>query len=657
MLSLVVALLVGQSAVAAPAPAPPPAPDSEEIDRRKQTVVTGSRSERKLEDAVVATEVITRKQIESLGVRDLGQLLQQQPGVELVYTFRGVALRLQGLDPEYVLILVDGERVSGRLGTTLDLARFSLDDVERVEIVKGPAAALYGADAIGGVVNLITRRVQRPLELDARALLGTLLEGDVRGNAGMKRGPFEVRVGGGYRTRQPYDWEPQDAATSGAGFQRYDANADLEYAPEDGSRTWLRSQYNRRDEAAVDLNPSGAILDRHERQEQFDLSLGHQRQLGERTSLLVRGHFGLFREQLLQDQRGSRALDDYSQSITRLSEGVVQAEHRLGDQVFTGGLEVQDDRIDSTRLDQNPANRIRGGVFLQDEWEVRLSSEAGGPRLKVAPGLRFDLDSQFGGAPSPRLALKLDPTPALTLRASAGLGFRPPSFDELYLRFSNPGVGYIVEGNPALTAEHSTSVNVGVDWRPPPLSGWVLSASAFHNQLRNLINVTASGVPNPDDPVTFNYENVAQAYTQGIELDARVRLPVPATWLDLGYTLLNAQDVTRARPLEGRSRHTVNAQLTTRVRPLHLDVVVRGTWASARVYFLSAAGDQANVLGFGDEAEVHTPATFDLEAQVNYQLGWGFGLFVNGYNLLNSGDQQFNPRPPRGVLGGVRWEY
>ncbi|HEX8539303.1 MAG TPA: TonB-dependent receptor plug domain-containing protein, partial [Cystobacter sp.] len=248
--SLVAAVLTSQS------PLPPPeASGPEEPDRSQQTVVTASRTERKLEDAVVATEVITRQQMEATGARDLGQLLQQHPGVELVYTFRGVGLRLQGLDPEYVLVLVDGERVSGRVGTTLDLGRFSLRELERVEIVKGPAAALYGADAMGGVVNLITRRVQRPLEASARGLFGTLLEGDVRAHAGTKQGPLEVRVGGGYRTRDPYDWEPQDAATSGAGLKRFDGDVALGYAPDEQSRVWLRSGYNRRDEKAVDLNP------------------------------------------------------------------------------------------------------------------------------------------------------------------------------------------------------------------------------------------------------------------------------------------------------------------------------------------------------------------------------------------------------------------
>ncbi len=649
-------VVVGESTPAPAETVPAPPPEPEETDRRKQTVITASRTERKLEDAVVATELITRKQIQAIGARDLGQLLQQHPGVELVHTFRGTGLRLQGLDPEYVLVLVDGERVSGRVGTTLDLGRFSLRDVERVEIVKGPAAALYGADAIGGVVNLITRRVQRPLEASARGTFGMLLEGDVRAHAGTKQGPFEVRVGGGYRTRNPYDWEPTDAATSGAGLRRLDGDVALSYSPDERSRLWLRSQYNRRDEDAVDLNPSGAVLDRRQRQEQFDVSLGGRKVLPSDTSLLVRGHFGLFRDQLLQDQRGSRSLDDYSQNITRLYEGVFQADHRLGQHALTGGIEVLGERLGSMRLEESPVGRIRGGVFVQDEWDVALSSEESGAKLKVAPGFRFDLDSQFGGAPSPRLALKLDPSPALTVRTSVGLGFRPPSFQELYLRFANQGIGYIVSGNRNLTAERSAAVNVGVDWRPP-LDGWVLSASGFHTRLENLINITAGGVPDPDNPVTFNYENVARAYTQGVELNGRFKLPVRSTYLDLGYMLLDAKDLTRDRPLEGRSRHRVNAQLATRYRPLDLEAVVRGSWVSGRPYYLGVAGGMANVLGYGEEQEVWAPSYFDLEASVTYKLRSGFEVFVTGYNLLNVGDQQFNPRPPRGVLGGVQWEY
>ncbi|HEY0880249.1 MAG TPA: TonB-dependent receptor, partial [Archangium sp.] len=273
---------------------------------------------------------------------------------------------------------------------------------------------------------------------------------------------------------------------------------------------------------------------------------------------------------------------------------------------------------------------------------------------QVSPGFRADVDTQFGWAPSPRLAVKIDPIPELTFRASWGLGFRPPSFSELYLRFANPGIGYIVQGNSKLQAEYSHSANVAVDYRLP-WEGWMVSASAWHTSLNNLINITANGVPNPDDPVTFTYENVTNAYTQGVELSVRSRLSRGA-YLDLSYMGLDARDLTRNRPLEGRSPHRVNANLTVKYRPVGLELAVRATWHAARPYYSGSGLGFANVLGFGEERTILAPSYFDLEAQLTYVFRNWLRVFVNGYNLFNSGDQDFNPRPPRGVIGGVQVE-
>lgn len=622
----------------------------EELERQRVTVVTGTRTERRAADTIVPTEVITRQQIEQLGVRDLPQLLQQHPGVEMVYTNRGTGIRLQGLDPEYVLILVDGQRISGRSGSITDISRFSLREVERVEIVKGPGAALYGADAMGGVVNLITRRPQKIFEGAVRGMFGTLLEGDVRGNVGSKLGPFELRAGGGYRTRNAYDWIPSDPETSGAGLKRIDADAEVAFVPDESLRAWVRASYVFTDLNGVDINDSAAVFDRYQRTEQFDTWVGLRKHFSHGTSATVRGHFGLFKDQFLVDQRGSRALDDYSANLTRLWEGFAQIDHRLGNHTLTGGVEGFSELLDSTRINPARVQRGRVGVFVQDEWVLHEKS-----KFAVSPGFRVDMDTQFGAAPSPRLAFKVDPTPEVTLRASWGLGFRPPSFSELYLQFSNAGIGYIVQGNPKLVAERSGSVNVAVDYRPP-IEGWVLSASAWHTSLTNLINITADGVPNPDDPVVFNYENVANAYTQGVELSARTRLSKGA-YLDLSYMGLDARDVTRNRPLEGRSNHRVNGSLTIKYRPIGLEGVVRATYHSERPFYSGSGLGFANVLGgTGEDKVIIAPGYFDLEVQVTYVFAqWG-RVFVNAYNLLNSGDQDFNPRPPRGIIGGVQLE-
>lgn len=618
-----------------------------ELDRARLTVVTGTRTERKAADAVVATEVITRAQIEQLGVRDLPQLLQQHPGVEMVYTNRGTGIRLQGLDPEYVLVLVDGQRISGRSGSIVDISRFSLREIERVEIVKGPGAALYGADAMGGVINLITRRPKKLIEGAVRGMFGSLLEGDVRGHLGSKLGPFELRAGAGYRTRNAFDWIPTDPETSGPAIRRIDGDLEVAWVPDESARVWARTAYVFTDNTGVDINDSNAVFDRYQRTEQFDVWVGGRKAFAQGTSATVRGHFGLFRDQFLVDQRGSRALDDYSANLTRLWEGYGQVDHRLGRHTLSGGVEGFSELLSSSRIDPSNVQRGRVGIFVQDEYVLE-----GKARVAISPGFRADVDTQFGWAPSPRLAVKIDPAPALTFRASWGLGFRPPSFSELYLRFANQGIGYIVAGNPNLKAEYSGSANVSVDYRPP-IEGWVLSLSGWHTSLTNLINITANGVPNPDDPVTFSYENVTNAYTQGLEASIRARLSRGA-YLDLAYMGIDARDLTRNRPLEGRSPHRLNATISVKYRPVGLELVVRGTWHAARPYYSGSGLGFANVLAPGEDRTIIAPSYFDLEAQLTYVFREWLRVFVNGYNLLNAGDQDFNPRPPRGVIGGIQ---
>jgi outer membrane receptor for ferrienterochelin and colicins len=631
-------------------------------DVRNTTVVTGSRIERKLKDVVVPTEVITRTQIEQLGSRDLGQLLQQHPGVEMVYTNRGVGVRLQGLDPEYVLFLVDGQRIAGRAGTITDVTRFSLRDLERVEIVKGPAAALYGADAVGGVINLITRRPQRPLELSVRAMGGAFQNGsndipvgseaDVRAHAASKLGAFELRGGAGFRQRSAFDRNPANVADNGPGIRRFDYDADLSWNPSDRFRVWSRTAYAWTDLRAVDESDTGAVFNRVQRTEQLDTVIGARAAFPTNTTLTVRGHFGFFRDQFLLDQRNSRKLDDYTQTVTRLFEGYAQVDQKLGDHTLTAGIEALTENLSSTRLREPFVQRGRVGLFVQDSWVLSASDSL---KLSLEPGLRGDLDSQFGGAPVPRLAFKVDAGRSLTFRASWGLGFRPPSFNELYLRFCNTGIGYCVDGNPGLIPEKSGSVNVAVDYRLP-IEGWSISGSAWHTSLTNLINITANGTPNPDNPTIFSYENVAGAYTQGGEINARLKLS-KGTTLDLSYMGLDARDVTRNRPLEGRSNHRVNAALSAKYRPVGIEGVIRGTWSGPRPFYVGSGLGLANVLGFGESRTVMAPGFFDLELQLTWVFKPWLKFFINGYNLLNAGDADFNPRPPRGFVGGASLEY
>ena len=650
------------------APAAPVAPDAgvetDDLDRRRTTVVTASRIETRLEDVVVPTEVINRATIEAQGARDLTQLMQQHPGVELVYTNRGVGIRMQGLDPEYVLVLVDGQRVAGRSGSITDLARFSLRNVERVEIIKGPAAALYGADAIGGVINLITRRPTKALEATLRVGGGAFLdkkdlgavaaatpETDVRGSVGSKLGDFDLRLGGGYRTRAPYDWNPKDVADNGPGIKRMDGDFEAGWQPDAKTRVWARTGYVLTDLNAIDMNDTGAVFDRYQRTEQFDTWVGGKTTLSSDTSITARGHYGLFKDQFLVDQRGSTALDEYSTNLTRLWEGMAQVDQKWGGHLGTAGVESYTELLSSTRITPSKVNRNRVGVFLQDTWVGKV----GDVKFTAEPGVRVDVDSQFGWAPSPRIAVKVDPLPQLTVRASWGMGFRPPTFSELYLQFSNAAIGYIVEGNPALKPERSNAFNASLDYRLP-LDGWMVSASAWHTEQENLINITAFTPPNPDNPSHFSYANVTHAYSQGVEVSGRAKVS-RGSWFEVALMALDARDLDRNRPLEGRSPFKANAQWTSKYRPLGLEFFVRGSWSAKRPFYSGTGLGFANVLGYGDEKVIWASAYFDLEAQVSWAVRNWVKVFVNGNNLLNAGDAGLNPRPPRSVLAGVQLDY
>lgn len=609
-----------------------------------QTVVTATRTEQRAADVVVATEVITRREIEATGARDLAELLETQPGVELTQSFRGTGIRLQGLDPEYVLILVDGERIGGRIGNTLDLSRFSLQDVEQVEIVKGPAAAVYGSEAMGGVINLVTRHPHRPFEADGRAGYGTLNRIDARGGVGTLQEHYELRGNASYRHNDGWDQDPTTPATSGSANSLYDLSVDGAWKPTEKIRIAGRTSYTYRDQFAIDQAPGGAVFDRRFRDEFFDASLAGTFTPMDGTAISARVHNSIFRDQLLQDQHQARDLDQYEDARDRLWEAQLQLDQRLGaSHLVTAALEGLFERAQAIRIEGGHGGRDRYALALQDDWRILNGAQ----KLALNFGGRIDQDSVFGTALSPRVAVKFDPTNNLTLRASYGWGFRAPSFQELYLRFENPAVGYVVQGNPKLRPEESRGYNVAADYQ---LNDDVtVSASLFRTDLFGLVDIVTLQEQTPDSPTRFSYGNVQRAYTQGGEATARLRL-VRGVFLDLGYSLTDAQNVSQQRRLEGRPLHRATANLTARYRPFGLEFNLRASYTDRRPFFVDNDGD-------GVFETVWTKPYGLIDARVAKQITSWLSAYVVANNLLNAGDPSFLFLPPMGVQGGLQARY
>jgi outer membrane receptor for ferrienterochelin and colicins len=613
-------------------------------------VITGSRVERPLSQSTVATEVITRKEIESSGAADVADLLANQPGLEIVQGLRGSGVRMQGLDPEYVAVLVDGRRVIGRIDGALDLEGIAVGDIERVEIVKGPSSALYGSDALAGVIHIITRKPEQPITGEAKAQYGSFGALDLYTAAGSRIGAWRGRLSAGLRQGEGFDLSPDEPGTTASAYDEKQVSGQA-------GRTLgsvelsFSGEYLRRDLQGVDTVPAGTVLavfDIDNVVEQAAASLDARWQPSETGRFSSALRYSLYRDQFLRNQRGSAEGDRYDETIQHLAEIMIQHADRLGaSHDATAGLEATVESLSGERIGDNASERYRVAAFAQDDW--RLADD---PFLRLAIGGRVDVDSQFGVHATPKVALRWDPDPRVTGRLGYGWGFRAPDFKELYLEFDNFGANYQVRGNPDLAPETSQSLNAGVEVRAHR-QVWA-SLSGFYNDIDDLIDFVTESEGGPGQPLEFTYGNVASAFTRGVETHLRLE-PLAGLSVDLSYTFTDTRDRENARPLDGRARHQGTLALT--YEQDGTQAMVRTRLVGRRRFFRPVE-DGSEEEDVQDEVMVETADRYvALDARVAQRLFRRFTLFVGASNLLDAGDPRLSPIAPRTFYGGAQVNY
>jgi outer membrane receptor for ferrienterochelin and colicins len=616
-------------------------PPPEDILELPTVVVTGTRTERPASRSPVAVDVITRKAIERSGAEDLAELLEESAGVQVARTFRGAGVRLMGFDEKHVLVLVDGVRAVGRTDGVLDLARYTAENIERVEIVRGPASALYGSEALGGVIHVITRKSDTPLQADFSGAYGSVGTGDVSGHLGASGTLGRIALSAGWHRAAAFRIDPSSVATSGSAFDTFQAQTRGELRPTAAFSLGARLAYWQRRSHGVDIGAGSATYDRRNTTETLEATLSPTWRLGANTILKATLGYSLFRDQFLYDQRGADAQDQFQETHEQLAQATLQLEHTLRTSLIaTFGAEVLDERLTTERLQGGAGARQRLAPYAQLEWRVARW-------LEVVPGLRADFDSQFGNSVSPKLNLRLDPAPQVVIRASGGLGFRAPSFKELLLQFSNPSAGYLIRGNPALRPETSMGFLLSAEARPN--SQATFSLTLFRNDLDNLIFPSTTGAAGPGAPTQYRYENIARAHTQGLELTARLTLPRGLS-LDLGYSLWASEDEERHRALEGRPLHRGTLALRYALGRYGFDALMRCAIVGSRPFYEDPDGD-------GVDATRHAAPYVQLDLRVSKRLGRHLSIFAGADNLTNAGDARYLPLSPRGIYAGAQGRF
>jgi outer membrane receptor for ferrienterochelin and colicins len=639
-------------------------------------VITGSRAPRAKRDEAAAVEVISAEDIQRAGARNAAEALEEHPGLDVSRSFRGASVRIQGMEPEHVLILIDGERAIGRVDGVIDLSRFAVEGIDQVEVVKGAGSALYGSDALGGVVNIITRDPAPGTEAQAQARYGSFNTVDLSGRAAGAGARWSAQLAGGFHSGDGWDLSPEDAATTASGFRAVNATsrAHIDLTPDTSLRA--SAEYTQRRQDGVDLGAAGAVLDRRSFLRTARGSLtsvtrwraltAHTRaDVGEAggaaspTTLRVRASYSHLNDQFELDQRGGRALDQSQDTTERLTEVSAQLDATPHPQhTLSAGLDTFYQGLRSPRLDPSgEGDRAWAALFTQYTY-APFAPQAGGvaggvagaagPRLLLNAGARLDLDSQFGAQPSPRVALRYDPIPALALRASYGWGFRAPTFRELLLRFENAGVGYVVSGNPDLRPETSQSAQVAAELQP--LSWLWVSCGGFLNHLSDLIQIGTLSASTADDPLTrFGYVNIGRAQTLGLEAVIRVE-PRAGLLFEVSYTLTRARDLDADAPLEGRATHRGTARVAYAIPTWGLDLSARAAFVGPRLFAQDPLPD-------GTPSFQQTAPYASLDLRAAQTLGPYLQLSITAENLLNAGDPTYLPLRPLTLSGGLTASY
>jgi vitamin B12 transporter len=531
------AALAAALALALPVPVLAQDEDATELDRVQ---VTATRTAVSVDDALAPVEVIDRAAIERSQARDLPDLLRGRAGISL--SNQGgpgklTTMFLRGAESDHVLVLVDGVRAGSATSGLFSFQDLPLELVDRIEIVRGPRSALYGSEAIGGVIQVFTRRDRGAPAARASASVGS--HGQAAGSAGFGGGAGAGWFGIDAAYRHTDGIDACEVATptpfSGGCFI---------FAPEpdrDGYR-------NRSLSARGGIDGNGWALDLHalhadgrnaydgdwvnlSKVEQQVFGGTFRADLGERIDLRITGGRNHDASDNYLDKQGL-FLDQGRFESDRDSAGL-QADFALAEgHLLTVGGDWLRDSVGGDIAYARTSRRTVAGF-------AQYLGTFGPQSLQIA--LRHDDDSQFGGHATGNLAWGLSFGEGWQVTAGAGSAFKAPSFNELYYPFF---------GNPALRPEESTSVELGLrrtgarlDWR----------VDAFATEVDDLIAY---------DAALFMPDNIERARMRGAEMGVSTgiggwRMDASASWLDTEQRAgFNA-----GRELPRRARHVARVEL------------------------------------------------------------------------------------------------
>ena len=522
-----------------------------------QVVVTGTGTHRRLKDSPVPVEVITASEMLKAGVSSFEDaMLMLNPSFDIRPTAMGSNITLNGLTNKHILILLNGKKMIGDISGNIDLSRIDIKRIKRIEILKGAASSLYGSDAIGGVINIITDQPHDKLNIMSSTRFGgnnSFIQNVI---ADINTEKFSSSTT--YQRRQGDGWQLSDI--------NEDSTATRKRVSDDFHSNLVSQRFTVDPNKNLSIYAEGSYFDKKISRpvnesakdktafnydityEDYTVGVGGKYLLGNASYISLDVNMANYEYSYLYtfDTKPYVAGDEILTKRQRYLNGNLRGVFKVGKyNKVTVGTEYLSDYLKNKESLEKPESTYTLSLYAQDEIRVLKN-------LQLLPGFRYVYHETFKGYFTPKLAVMYT-LGSFNFRASYAAGFKTPRLEDLF--YFKEKSNKLTVGNKDLKPEKSNYYSLNAEYTGKYLN---LSVNGYINNVKDIINsVSVEMTPEEEELYTAKnqYVNIAKARLQGVDVNLNSYLGAGFS-VGGGYSYLDAKDRTTHTRLKGSVRHT-----------------------------------------------------------------------------------------------------
>jgi outer membrane receptor for ferrienterochelin and colicins len=652
-------------------------------------VVTGTRTERVLSSLPLPMTIITSETIAKSGVTRLNEILNEQTGIILIPDQSGFeGIQMQGLDAAYTMILIDGVPLVGRTSGVLDLSRVSVGNIERIEVVKGASSALYGSEAMGGVINVITKKPKKDMFSGSLSYrYATFNTNDINTNILWKKKKFSANLFTNFYSSDGYDLDKTTPLKNVERFYNSTFQPKLYYDFSENMKLIISNRfYNQK------MNNASIIENENYKGDAKENEWNSQIKVEHKWTPKLYAEYELYATNYKNDSflnNPDNVLYEKAYYNQWLFRPEVRTTFSINNDKLTAGTGLNYETLGRTYFDKNVKFNSQY-VFVQYDYNPN-------EKWNILAGFRYDNHSEYASQLSPKLAVNYKFNTHFSLKGSVGYGYKAPDFRQLFFDFTNPQVGYTVLGynvaeerlnqfeeqgqllsrtagipfDKPLEAESAVNFNFGTFYKKGKLK---LEVNAFYNSISNLIDTRVVAQKKNGQNI-FSYFNISEVFTYGAEFNSTYDFTKQFT-VSVGYQYLIAKDKSVTDNFEeyqyirnsqlqtvkinksdyfglfNRSKHTANIKFLYTIPKIETDI-------SLRVFYRSKYGMfDTNGNQVLDKYDTFVKDYFITNLSISKQIQEKVTLQAGANNLLDFTDpDQISNLAGRQLFARIQYNF